>query len=83
MRGGLTLRPPSPHSYCHYLLGQVYEESKSRPREDVLYHYRRALERFDAVYDPLDTRFYAVTKEMIRERLIALGENEASLPQAH
>jgi hypothetical protein len=61
------LNPGDP--YCHYLLGQLYEESCARPREAATAHYQKALELFDLVYDPLDTRFYGVTKEMIEKAL--------------
>lgn len=56
-------------AYCHYLLGWVYENSTGRPSSDVLRHYEQALELFDSIYDPLDTRFYGVTKKEIQRSL--------------
>ncbi len=56
-------------SYCHYLLGWIYEESQARHIEEARLHYQQALDRFNTVYDPLDTRFYGVNRAMILERL--------------
>ncbi len=56
-------------SYCDYLLGLVYEESKTHSNEEARHHYQKALDEYGMVYDPLDTRFYGVDEKRIRERL--------------
>lgn len=61
-----SLNPDDP--YCHYLLGLVYGESGTHSSVEVKTHLERALDQFDFVYDPLDTRFYGVTRAMIEER---------------
>lgn len=70
-------------SYCHFLLGRIYDESKTQSIEQVRWHYRKALDTFNSVYDPLDTRFYGVTREMIRRRLEALNGAGMTLPDDH
>jgi len=59
-------------SYCTFLLGTVYQEAGVLSRKELRGYFEKALECFDVCYDPLDTRFYAVTKEMIQERLASL-----------
>jgi tetratricopeptide (TPR) repeat protein len=64
------LNPPD--SYCCFLLGSIYEETGVRPRNEIRDWYEKSLALFDLCYDPLDTRFYAISKETAEERLDAL-----------
>lgn len=57
------LNPPD--AYCSYLLGTLYEEAGKKGAERL---YKQALEVFPLSYDPLDTRFYSVTRRMIDEK---------------
>ncbi|MCG3199973.1 MAG: DUF2723 domain-containing protein [Candidatus Omnitrophica bacterium] len=65
------LNPEDP--YCHFLLGHLYELSGSRGKGEIARHYQAAWDRYDEVFDPLDTRFYGVRKETIRAALERLG----------
>jgi hypothetical protein len=59
------LNPGDP--YCHWLLGSMYKETGTQPLEAQQDHFEMALRLFDQVYDPLDTRFYGVTHEEIKQ----------------
>lgn len=61
-------------SYCHYLLGWLYHETHTGTKDQIRSHFNEADRLFERVYDPLDTRFYAITREMIREQLEAYQE---------
>ncbi|MCA9413177.1 MAG: DUF2723 domain-containing protein [Candidatus Omnitrophica bacterium] len=54
-----------PDAYCHYLLGTLYEEAGHAGAEE---HFKKALEVWPISYDPLDTRFYSVTLDEVREK---------------
>ncbi len=58
------LNPPD--AFCHYLLGTLYDEAGI---EGASVHFERAAEVFPISYDPLDTRFYSVTKDQIESKL--------------
>lgn len=73
------LNPGDP--YCHYLLGQLYHETHTGTREQIQSHFTEADRLFEGVYDPLDTRFYGITRDMIQLQMNAFKEHPLHLPQ--
>lgn len=57
------LNPPD--AYCFYLLGTLYEAAGKEGADRL---NKQALDVFPLSYDPLDTRFYSVTRKMIEEK---------------
>jgi hypothetical protein len=65
------LNPPD--SYCCYLLGSIYQEMGVRSPGEIRRWFEDSLALFDLCYDPLDTRFYAIAREMVEEKLKGLA----------